>query len=242
MKAVACGLWGFADTGAGVAGPICAADATCPVKFEQPTAAMIHKKGDPLTHFTPHRLVLATLAASVLLTLSACNKSGDTPGEKLDQAIEQTQTAASEATQATKAAAADAAGVARETLSSTDDALKTATQDAKAAGTELQAGAREAVSNLGSAASNAVSAVSAAASDAALAVKDALTDTAISTQIRADFAKDSELSALNIGVETNDGVVTLRGKLPSATAKTRAENLAKTAKGVKSVINEIQAG
>src|SRR3954466_1775773 len=49
--------------------------------------------------------------------------------------------------------------------------------------------------------------------------KDAVKDATITTMIKAEFAKDKEVSAMNIGVETDGvGVVTLTGN-----AKSRAE-------------------
>ncbi|ARU05619.1 hypothetical protein CCO03_13835 [Comamonas serinivorans] len=187
-----------------------------------------------------------------LLALSACSKPEEpTPGQQLDQAIQQTQDAASQAADALRdlagdaaRAASDAARAANEAAASAGAAIETTRQDtASASGKagdalkQAQQDALAAATALRQSASQAATAVSQAASEAAAAVGDALTDSAISARIRADFARDSELSSIDIGVETHDGVVTLRGTVPTAAAKTRADNLAKTAKGVKSVNN-----
>lgn len=64
-------------------------------------------------------------------------------------------------------------------------------------------------------------------------------DVAITTSIKAKHAEDKAVRALSIGVETKNGVVQLSGFTPSATEKVRAEELAKTVAGVKSVKNDI---
>jgi osmotically-inducible protein OsmY len=195
------------------------------------------------------RLLKGLAAAGVaisLLGLAACGKQEDTPGQKLDKAIEQTQQAASEAVSAMREMASDASRAASEAATSAGEAIgdakldtDAATHQAKEKLRQAEAEAREAASAIRDGASEAATAVRRATSDAAAVVDDAFADTAISTRIRTDFARDSELSAIDIGVETNNGVVTLRGEVPTAAARTRAENLAKTAKGVKSVQNEL---
>ncbi|MFT4191449.1 MAG: BON domain-containing protein [Comamonas sp.] len=68
----------------------------------------------------------------------------------------------------------------------------------------------------------------------------ALDDTGITTQVKAELVKDSELSALDVSVETNGGQVTLTGHAPTAQAKERAEGLAKGVEGVKGVTNNLE--
>lgn len=166
-----------------------------------------------------HRLWPLTLAAAVLFSLAACSKPEEgTPGQQLDRAIDEAKSAASEA----------------------DAQLKEATQDAQAAAQDLKRHASDAASSISIAASGAASAVRQAASEAAAAVGEALSDTAIAAHIRDDFGRDSELSAVDLGVEANAGVVTLRGKVPTKALRIRAENLARTTKGVGSVVNEIE--
>ena len=75
----------------------------------------------------------------------------------------------------------------------------------------------------------------------ALGVAD---DAAITAQVAAGLAKDPELSALKINVDTKGGVVTLSGPAPTAQAKERATGIAKGVKGVGGVNNQltVQAG
>ena len=64
-------------------------------------------------------------------------------------------------------------------------------------------------------------------------------DTSITTKVKTKLAADSDTSAIRIGVETNGGVVTLSGEVPTETEKSKAEQLAKNTEGVTRVINNI---
>ena len=84
------------------------------------------------------------------------------------------------------------------------------------------------------------------AADASRAVKEKTADVAqsvndatITAAVNADLAKDPELSALRINVDTHDGRVALYGSAPSEDAKMRAEKLAMGEKGVVSVDNKL---
>ena len=66
-----------------------------------------------------------------------------------------------------------------------------------------------------------------------------VSDATITAAVNADFAKDSELSALRINVDTHDGRVALYGSAPSEEAKMRAERLAMAEKGVVGVDNKL---
>jgi hyperosmotically inducible protein len=64
--------------------------------------------------------------------------------------------------------------------------------------------------------------------------------TAITTEIKAKLADDSETSALNISVKTIDaGVVQLSGFAKSQREKNRAGEIARSVKGVRSVHNDL---
>ena len=97
-------------------------------------------------------------------------------------------------------------------------------------------GASTAQGSMGQAADATRDAAGSAASSAAVA----LDDTGITAKVKTELAKDSELSALAISVETNGGQVTLTGPAPSAQAKERAEGLAKAVEGVKGVTNKLE--
>ena len=64
-------------------------------------------------------------------------------------------------------------------------------------------------------------------------------DAAITASISAEFAKDADLSAIKINVDTNNGDVTLNGPAPTTAARDKATTLAKSIKGVASVSNKL---
>jgi hyperosmotically inducible protein len=71
--------------------------------------------------------------------------------------------------------------------------------------------------------------------------KEAITDSVITVKIKAEYAKDKAVSAMNIKVDTDDkGVVTLSGNAKSKEEAAKAESIAKGVSGVKSVKNEIK--
>lgn len=135
--------------------------------------------------------VLSIIAVSALaFGLAACNKTEDTsaqtPGQKMDQAISQSE------------------------------------QAAKDAAAKVEQGA----SQMGDAAKGAMNSASAAIDEAGITAK-----------VKAGLVKDSELSALQINVDTKGNAVTLQGEAPTAAAKQRAEDIAKAVEGVGMVNN-----
>jgi osmotically-inducible protein OsmY len=64
-------------------------------------------------------------------------------------------------------------------------------------------------------------------------------DSGITARVKSNLAADSETSAMRISVETNGGVVTLSGAVPTAAEKSKAEQLAKNTEGVTRVVNNI---
>lgn len=79
----------------------------------------------------------------------------------------------------------------------------------------------------------------ATAKDAANTAKGAIDDATITAQVNAGLAKDPDLSALKINVDTVNGRVTLNGPAPSTVARDRAETIAKSVTGVTSVNNQL---
>jgi hyperosmotically inducible protein len=66
-------------------------------------------------------------------------------------------------------------------------------------------------------------------------VPDKAADAWITTKVKSEFGTTNGVSATDISVSTNDGVVTLSGTVATQAEKTRAERLAQSVKGVKSV-------
>ena len=77
------------------------------------------------------------------------------------------------------------------------------------------------------------------AENAAAKAKGAIDDATITAQVNAGLAKDPDLSALKINVDTVNGTVTLNGPAPSTVARDRAETIAKAVAGVTSVNNQL---
>jgi hyperosmotically inducible protein len=67
-----------------------------------------------------------------------------------------------------------------------------------------------------------------------------MSDAEITTAVKTKFLADSKVSGLNIGVETNNGVVTLTGPVSSAAERARARRLAIQTKGVKRVVSKLK--
>ena len=67
-------------------------------------------------------------------------------------------------------------------------------------------------------------------------------DAATAVAVSAALARDPELSALRIDVDSRAGAVRLSGPAPNAEAKARAETLARAVDGVTSVDNQLVIG
>lgn len=115
-----------------------------------------------------------------------------------------------------------------------EDAKIKAEQSLQATENKLDQGAAKAES----AAKDAGESIKNAANSAASLADDA----SITARISAELAKDPDLSAIKIDVDTKDGAVRLSGPAPSEAAKERASTLAKSVEGVTSVQNELVVG
>ncbi|MDQ0013558.1 osmotically-inducible protein OsmY [Variovorax boronicumulans] len=159
---------------------------------------------------TSSRAWLAVLLAGAALTLAACDKSDNRT------AGEKLDSAVAKTEQAAETAAAK-----------TGEAVKDAKAKVDASGTTSEV--REGMANVKEAAKHAGAAVSATVDDAA-----------ITASVSAGLAKDPDLSAIKINVDTKGGAVSLKGPAPTAAAKARAEEIAKGVQGVTSVSNELE--
>ena len=79
-----------------------------------------------------------------------------------------------------------------------------------------------------------------AGSASAAKIGDKVGDAAITTAVNAELAKDTDLSALAINVDTVDGRVVLKGQAPSQEARERATRLAANVDGVLAVENTLE--
>ena len=67
-------------------------------------------------------------------------------------------------------------------------------------------------------------------------------DAAITTKVNAELARDNDLSAIKINVDTAAGHVVLRGTAPNDAARDRATTIAQRVDGVLSVDNQLTVG
>jgi osmotically-inducible protein OsmY len=67
-------------------------------------------------------------------------------------------------------------------------------------------------------------------------------DSLITSKINAKLAADEDVEMRNISVQTDEGVVTLTGRVENTTAKQEAERLARDTDGVRSVRNLLNVG
>ena len=95
--------------------------------------------------------------------------------------------------------------------------------------------ATEAREKIDAAATQAGEATREAAHNAAAIMDDA----GITAKVSAGLAKDPDLSAIKIDVDTRAGVVTLNGPVKSEQARERAGQIAREVHGVNSVVNNL---
>lgn len=67
-------------------------------------------------------------------------------------------------------------------------------------------------------------------------------DAAITAAVKAKLAADGDINPFNIDVDTNEGVVTLQGRVEKEAARSKAEEIARETDGVKRVINLVKVG
>lgn len=73
-------------------------------------------------------------------------------------------------------------------------------------------------------------------------VSTQLSDSGITARVKAKLAADPQVNPFNIDVDTNEGVVTLTGRVERPEARAEAEKLAQDTDGVKDVVNLIKVG
>ncbi|HEX3557305.1 MAG TPA: BON domain-containing protein [Thermoanaerobaculia bacterium] len=73
-------------------------------------------------------------------------------------------------------------------------------------------------------------------------VREQVDDASITTKVKARLAADGDINPFNIDVDTNEGVVTLQGRVKTQEIRTKAERLARETGGVKRVINLVKVG
>ncbi|MDO8375030.1 MAG: BON domain-containing protein [Pseudomonadota bacterium] len=114
--------------------------------------------------------------------------------------------------------------------------------DGKTVGQSIDSGVaktEQAAKDAGNAMKEASKDAQATGSQASTTMGEKIDDVTITATVSTGLAKDPDLSAIKINVDTKDGVVTLNGPAPSAAAKDKATDIAKQVKGVTSVNNQL---
>ena len=70
----------------------------------------------------------------------------------------------------------------------------------------------------------------------------AVTDAALTSMVKTKFLADDTVKGLDIDVDTNDGVVTLNGRVASQAEASRAQTIARNTDGVRSVVSNLRVG
>jgi hyperosmotically inducible periplasmic protein len=65
-------------------------------------------------------------------------------------------------------------------------------------------------------------------------------DAAITTKVKAKLTTEHAKNLVKISVDTTDGVVHLKGTVPTESDKAEAERLARSTNGVREVMNDLQ--
>jgi hyperosmotically inducible protein len=110
------------------------------------------------------------------------------------------------------------------------------TEDAAA---KAKAKAESEMASAGTAMKNATQSAESSGKDMAAKAGEKIDDLTITTAVTTGLAKDPDLSALKINVDTRNGAVTLNGSAPTDAAREKASTLAKAVKGVNSVDNKL---
>jgi hyperosmotically inducible periplasmic protein len=105
---------------------------------------------------------------------------------------------------------------------------------------ELGADTRDAAGRAGEATKDAARDAKDKAGDAAGRAGAAMTDAAVTAAVKSKLLADATVSGLSINVDTNDGVVTLKGRAKTKAESDRAVMLARQTDGAKRVVNNIE--
>lgn len=117
-----------------------------------------------------------------------------------------------------------------------DTAIAKTERAADKAGAEIRQESAEAKAAVERSADKAAASIDKAADNVAATTSDAM----ITAAVNAELAKDKDLSALKIDVDTRDGRVMLQGTAPNSAARDRATLLAQAVKGVSKVENRLE--
>lgn len=187
-------------------------------------------------------------AAALVGVLAGCSPQSDAnkPAEAVvrNEPAPDAVTAASGAAATASAAVGNAADNIKEAAGEAKDKAAAATETAgeKTAAAADKAG--EKVAAAADAAGDKVAAAAAATKEKAVELagdaKELAGDAAVTARVKTTLAADAKLSALDINVDTKNGVVKLTGTAPDNAARSHATDLVKGVKGVSKVDNQLK--
>ena len=117
--------------------------------------------------------------------------------------------------------------------------LDSAISKTRQAAEEAKAKTESSMANAGAALKDATQNAESSAKELASKAAETMDDVAITAAVSAGLAKDPDLSALKINVDTKNGAVTLNGPAATEAARDKASSIAKAVKGVNSVENKM---
>lgn len=117
--------------------------------------------------------------------------------------------------------------------------LDSAIAKTEQAAADAKAKTEGSIANAGAAMKDATSTAEASGKGMVEKAGDMADDAVITARLSSNFAKDPDLSAIKINVDTKGGAVTLTGTAPTEAAKEKAATIAKEMKGVSSVDNKL---
>jgi len=152
------------------------------------------------------------------------------------------ETCADQSGNAKSACKAEAKATYERTLAAHPDHTTTGAvaHNARDAGANVAQNAREAGSNVAQNTREAGSNVAAATREKSADASAAMSDTMITTKVKAEMAADPLVKAMDVHVETQNGVVMLSGFVPSKAEADKAVEIARAVKDVKDVKSSIQ--
>ena len=162
----------------------------------------------------PRYVILMALVGIATAGLACTQKAAD---EALDATKEGTASAVEEAQEAGE----DAADATRDVADRTADKTKEIAGKTADKATEI------------------ASDIATKTKDLAATTGEAITDTWITTKVSAKFVDETLLNGSHINIDTDNHVVTLRGTVASAAAKSRAAAIASGTEGVTRVVNQL---
>lgn len=176
-------------------------------------------------------------AAALVGVLAGCSPQSD--ANKPAEAVVRNEPAPDAVT-----AASGAAATASAAMGNAADNIKEAAGEAKDKAAAAADTAGEKAAAAADTAGDKVAAAAAATKEKAVELagdaKELAGDAAVTARVKTTLAADASLSALDINVDTKDGVVKLTGTAPDSAARNRATEVVKGLKGVSKVDNQLK--